>query len=100
MTNDELAVHYSNCIRLATESKINAKNAFQLQLIDVMGLMIKKQEKQGGGANKFNYASCALDASAKIYAVRVDTVYTDTLTVAGTMNRLGGKDNQGEFIKL
>ncbi|KAK2572341.1 Condensin complex subunit 2 [Acropora cervicornis] len=56
LTNTQLKDLYSNCIKLSTENKINAKNAFGLHLIDYMQDLIK------------TVASCTLDASAKIYA--------------------------------
>lgn len=97
MTKDELVVHYSTCIRLGAQSKINVRNAFDLKLIDVMGAMIRKEEENGGGANEFNHASRALDASAKIYAVRVDAVHAEMLNMAGSLNEFGaGKKNQSE----
>ena len=36
-------------------------------------------------------AGCALDASAKIYAGRVDSIYTDALKVLGGLNK-GSED--------
>lgn len=36
MSEAAIAEHYGNCIKLAAENKINAKNAFNLHLIDYM----------------------------------------------------------------
>jgi len=35
----------------------------------------------------FQAASCALDASAKIYGYRVDSLHTDTLKLAGGVGK-------------
>ena len=40
----QLAEHYNNCIKLSAENKISTKNAFNLQLIDYMATMIKKNQ--------------------------------------------------------
>ncbi len=42
-------------------------------------------------------ASCTLDASAKIYAYRVDCVHIDTIKMAGGLGRTGndGQEKEG-----
>ncbi|CAH8494850.1 unnamed protein product [Schistosoma mattheei] len=69
----QIGEHYGNCIRLAAENKITAKNAFNLHLIDYMSEMIKKEDFAS-----FQIASSSLDAGAKIYAGRVDAVHQET----------------------
>ena len=54
-------------MKLSAENKINVKNAFHLQLIDYMTEMMRKKASD---LDNFQAASCALDASAKIYAYR------------------------------
>ncbi|XP_040564221.1 condensin complex subunit 2 [Lepeophtheirus salmonis] len=78
-----LAEHYTNCIKLSAENKINVKNAFSLKLIDYMAEKFSSKGKKGvDEGNNFQAASCALDASTKIYAYRVDSVHTDALKLA------------------
>merc|ERR1712079_314597 len=77
----QLTELYSHCMKLSAENKINVKNAFHLQLIDYMTEMMKS--KKSSELDNFQAASCALDASAKIYAYRVDGVHSDTLKLAG-----------------
>lgn len=43
LTSSQLTEHYANCIKLSTENKINAKNAFGLHLIDYMAELLKKK---------------------------------------------------------
>lgn len=81
----QLAELYSNCMKLSAENKINIKNAFHLQLIDYMAEMMKT--KKNSDMDNFQAASCALDASAKIYAYRVDSVHSDTLKLAGGVGK-------------
>lgn len=80
LTNQQLTEHYSKCIQLSTENKINVNNAFKLQLIDYMSEMLHRRDSE---MENFQVASCTLDASAKIYAYRVDSVHTDALKMAG-----------------
>jgi len=88
LTSNQLASHYSDCIQLSTENKINAKNAFGLHLIDYMTELVKKKEM-----SNFQVASSTLDASVKIYAGRVDFIHTHTYKV---LSGLGRKQNKGE----
>ena len=81
----QLAEHYANCMKLSAENKINTKNAFHLQLIDYMSEMMRN--KKSSEMDNFQAASCALDASAKIYAYRVDSVHSDTLKLAGGVGK-------------
>lgn len=76
LTANQLADHYTNCIKLSAENKINSKNAFGLHLIDYMSDLIKKKELEN-----FQVASTTLDASAKIYAGRVDAIHSETYKV-------------------
>ena len=107
---NQLAAHYEECMKLSAENKISVKNAFQLKMIDYMDEMLKKK---GGQVNKaaraashagvnpldnFQASSCALDASTKIYAHRVDAVHTDTLKLASGVgsNKEEGAEGAGE----
>ncbi|XP_071793554.1 condensin complex subunit 2-like [Asterias amurensis] len=85
--------HYANCIKLSTENKINAKNAFGLHLIDYMADLLK--EKTGEMTN-FQVASCTLDASAKIYAGRVDSIHADTYKMLGGLGHGDRQNKEGE----
>ena len=58
-----LADMYKVIIKMSSENKINAKNSWDLNLIDHMGQMIK--EDTGIRGINFQKASCTLDASVK-----------------------------------
>eukprot|EP01112_Ceratiomyxa_fruticulosa_P021195 TRINITY_DN7393_c0_g1_i1.p1 TRINITY_DN7393_c0_g1~~TRINITY_DN7393_c0_g1_i1.p1 ORF type:complete len:747 (-),score=208.47 TRINITY_DN7393_c0_g1_i1:88-2328(-) len=94
LSNDELANMYSNVIRMSTENKITAKNAWQLNLIDYMGDVLEQQQEEGGGAN-FIAASSTLDASVKIYSSRVDAVHSETYTVLTHLTRTEQRPEEG-----
>ncbi|XP_045188524.2 condensin complex subunit 2-like isoform X2 [Mercenaria mercenaria] len=83
----QLTEHYTSCIKLSAENKINAKNAFGLHLIDYMSELLKKKELEN-----FQVASTTLDASAKIYAGRVDAIHAETYKVLSGLGR--GADKQ------
>ncbi|NXS57228.1 CND2 protein, partial [Brachypteracias leptosomus] len=89
-TNTQISDHYSTCIKLSTENKITAKNAFGLGLIDYMTDILNQKDTD---LTNFKVATGTLDASAKIYSVRVDTVHADTFRV------LGGLDKDSEATK-
>ena len=105
----QLAAHYDECMKLSAENKISAKNAFQLKMIDYMAEMLKKKGGRGAGAaasraginplDNFMASSCALDASTKIYAHRVDAVHSDTMKLAsgvGSNKEEGAAGGAGE----
>lgn len=79
LTTTELVAQYANCMRLSAENKINHKNAFNLPLIDCMKVLLKNKDEQ---MDNFQVVGCTLDASAKIYASRVDRVHMDGISFA------------------
>ncbi|VDD80343.1 unnamed protein product [Mesocestoides corti] len=91
MPRAQVGEHYGNCIRLAAENKITYKNAFDLHLIDFMGEMIKKED-----FTSFRMASSSLDASAKIYAGRVDAVHQETYKVLTGLGRSDSKSAKAD----
>uniref|UniRef100_A0A670Z7W8 Condensin complex subunit 2 n=1 Tax=Pseudonaja textilis TaxID=8673 RepID=A0A670Z7W8_PSETE len=80
----QIADHYSTCIKLSTENKITTKNVFGLHLIDYMTEILKQKDSE---VTNFKVAAGTLDASAKIYAVRVDAVHADVYRVLGGLGR-------------
>ncbi|XP_013009926.2 condensin complex subunit 2 isoform X1 [Cavia porcellus] len=83
-TNTQITEHYSTCIKLSTENKITTKNAFGLHLIDFMSEILKQKDTE---PTNFKVAAGTLDASTKIYAVRVDVVHADTYRVLGGLGK-------------
>lgn len=79
---------FQNCIKLASENKINQKNTWELNLIDHLTDIIKAEEENDSETN-FQKASCTLEAGVKIYSLRVDSVHSEAYKVLGGMNRAG-----------
>ncbi|XP_072258964.1 condensin complex subunit 2 [Pyxicephalus adspersus] len=88
LSNSQISDHYSTCIKLSQENRITTKNAFGLHLIDYMSDILNEK---GSELTNFKVAAGTLDASAKIYAVRVDAVHADVYKVLGGL----GKESQG-----
>ncbi|XP_065649777.1 condensin complex subunit 2 isoform X2 [Hydra vulgaris] len=86
MTKDQLQDHYSTCLKLSAENKINAKNAFGLHLIDYMKDLLKQSQNENAGTN-FLLASCTLDAGVKIYAYRVDCIHSEAYKILSSLGR-------------
>lgn len=110
---------YTKCVQLVNENRISAKNAFDLPLIEHLVPIIdsfvgggRKSNPSGrkstGGArlstssvqeeeeHRFHEASCTIEASARIYACRVDCVHTDTYRVLGGLNAADLGDDDGK----
>lgn len=90
LSNAQISEHYSTCIKLSSENKITTKNAFGLHLIDYMADILKQKDSE---LTNFKVAAGTLDASTKIYAVRVDAVHADAYRVLGG---LGAETKPGE----
>ena len=76
--------------------KINAKNAFQLKLIDYMSEIVLNKEIVGGVTN-FQVVGCTIDVGTKIYAARVDALHQNTYQVLSGLGNSGG-DNDDKSI--
>lgn len=84
-SNEQLSSLYNNCVKLLNENKINAKNAFQLKLIDYMSDIVLNSEISGGVTN-FQVVGCTIDVGSKIYAARVDALHHNTYQVLSGLN--------------
>ncbi|XP_076989884.1 condensin complex subunit 2 isoform X2 [Tamandua tetradactyla] len=92
-TNTQITEHYSTCIKLSTENKITTKNAFGLHLIDFMSEILKQKDTE---PTNFKVAAGTLDASTKIYAVRVDAVHADVYRVLGGLGKEAPSPEEAE----
>ena len=78
--------------------KINAKNAFDINVgfIESITNMLGRNEESA-----WQRASASLDATAKIYGYRVDSVHTETFKFLGGLNRnkkdLNAKEENDEL---
>ncbi|XP_047060141.1 condensin complex subunit 2-like isoform X1 [Lolium rigidum] len=88
LNRDEVMDLLHNCIKLASENKINQKNTWELGLIDHLSEIIQAGEEDDDETN-FQKASCTLEAGVKIYSLRVDSVHCEAYKVLGGINRAG-----------
>ncbi|EMS64452.1 hypothetical protein TRIUR3_29350 [Triticum urartu] len=88
LNRDEVMDLFHNCIKLASENKINQKNTWELGLIDHLSEIILAGEEEDDETN-FQKASCTLEAGVKIYSLRVDSVHSEAYKVLGGINRAG-----------
>merc|ERR1740130_1993873 len=99
---------YTETLTLNNENKISSKNAFDLKMIDHMDTIVNSFMKGGKvrvgddgtsrlsvgddrpgesvEEHRFHQASCTIEASAKIYACRVDVVHNNTYKVLGGLS--------------
>ncbi|XP_059661098.1 condensin complex subunit 2 [Cornus florida] len=89
---------FHNCIKLASENKINQKNTWELNLIDHICDLIKVEEEDDVETN-FQKASCTLEAGVKIYSMRVDSVHSEAYKVLGGINRVGQENEQDNMVE-
>ncbi|KAK1423959.1 hypothetical protein QVD17_19270 [Tagetes erecta] len=82
-----------NCIKLASENKINQKNTWELNLIDHLCDIIKVDEQNDVETN-FQKASCTLEAGVRIYSMRVDSVHSEAYKVLGGISRVAQDADQ------
>lgn len=59
-----------------------------MTLIDNFANMLSKHHKT---ARNFQFASATLDATSRIYALRVDSVHMDALRISSGLGRLKSK---------
>ncbi|KAL1812911.1 hypothetical protein ACET3Z_022976 [Daucus carota] len=85
---------FQNCIKLASENKINQKNTWELTLIDHLCDIIKVDVENDVETN-FQKASCTLEAGVKIYSMRVDSVHSEAYKVLGAIKRVGQGNEDG-----
>jgi condensin complex subunit 2 len=109
---EEVAEMYRTVIKMASENKINMKNAWSLSLIDHMRDVVNDEEEEKEedvpkdvrrcsyplrvpcrmfvsqerrGSVNFQRASCTLDAGVKIYCSRVDDTWATSLGAASIL---------------
>ncbi|KAK7056215.1 hypothetical protein VNI00_002767 [Paramarasmius palmivorus] len=97
--------NYENWMKVATDNKITAANAWTFALIDYFHDMSLLRNNDDNSIN-FQRASCTLDGCVKIWTSRVDSVGTETAKLASNLASGGigsddedddaGSDNQDE----
>ena len=91
--NETDAVQADKAIELMRYNKINAKNAFDINVdfIESLSNILNKNEEAA-----WQKASASLDVSAKVYGYRVDSVHSETFQFLGGLNRNKKGENQNK----
>ncbi|XP_019711132.1 condensin complex subunit 2 isoform X2 [Elaeis guineensis] len=97
LDHDQIMDLFHNCIKLASENKINQKNTWELGLIDHLSEIIRVRPEDDDETN-FQKASCTLEAGVKIYSMRVDSVHSEAYKVLGGINRAGREEEEKETV--
>ncbi|XVE78431.1 hypothetical protein DITRI_Ditri13aG0144500 [Diplodiscus trichospermus] len=97
LSKNQILELFQNCIKLASENKINQKNTWELNLIDHLREIIKVEENDV--ETNFQKASCTLEAGVKIYSLRVDSVHSEAYKVLGGINRAGQENEQDSVVE-
>ncbi|KAG5871202.1 hypothetical protein JTB14_019298 [Gonioctena quinquepunctata] len=74
------------CTHLFTENKITSKNAWKIQIIDMLKPLCQKPNQ-----DTLQIASTSIDISTKVYGIRVDDVHSDGLKLANSMARVSAR---------
>ena len=87
------SVQADKAIELMRYNKINAKNAFDINVdfIESLSNILNKNEEAA-----WQKASASLDVSAKVYGYRVDSVHSETFQFLGGLNRNKKGEKEGK----
>lgn len=93
LSHDEYMGIFQRTLQLSQAGKITSKNAWGLELNEHLQDVV---DESAGGKDSMNFqtASCTLDASVKIYSVRVDSVHNQAYKVLGDFNRTAVKSEE------
>ncbi|KAK1258860.1 Condensin complex subunit 2 [Acorus gramineus] len=97
-SRDQIMELFQNCIKLASENKINQKNTWELGLIDHISEIIRVESEDHAETN-FQKASCTIEAGVKIYALRVDSAHSEAYKVICGINRAGREDDGVDVLE-
>ena len=90
-TKENDKIQADKAIELMRYNKINAKNAFDINVdfIESLSNILNKNEESA-----WQRASASLDVSAKVYGYRVDSVHSETYKFLGGLNRNKKEENK------
>lgn len=71
------------CLEIYNGNKLSKDNAWSLSLIDTLSTLMDKHHKS---MNNFKVAGSSLEASSKVYGLRVDSIHTDVMRMSAGLN--------------
>ncbi|XP_039951582.1 condensin complex subunit 2 [Bactrocera tryoni] len=81
------------CLEIYNGNKLSKDNAWSLSLIDTLSTLLDRHHKS---LNNFKVAGSSLEASSKVYGLRVDSVHTDVLRMSAGLNAQKFADRQAQ----
>ncbi|XP_037024966.1 condensin complex subunit 2-like isoform X1 [Bradysia coprophila] len=100
LANDSSIVQHKEgldqCLKIFNDNKISKDNVWQMALIDHFRVLVDKHHKT---LNSFQVVGSSLEASSKIYGIRVDSVHADVLRMSSGLIRQKIVDNQDDSVE-
>ncbi|KAH8418818.1 hypothetical protein KR222_008742 [Zaprionus bogoriensis] len=72
-----------NCLEIYNGNKLSRDNAWNLSLIDTLSNLLDRHHKS---LSNFKMAGSSLEASSKVYGLRVDSIYMDAMRMSAGLN--------------
>ncbi|XP_065086359.1 condensin complex subunit 2 [Ochlerotatus camptorhynchus] len=85
------------CLQLYSDNKLSKDNAWSVTIIDTFA---KLMSRHTNATQNFQVAGSTLEASTKVYGLRVDSVHTDVMRMCSELTRQSarGMDNNREDV--
>ncbi|XP_050095283.1 condensin complex subunit 2 [Anopheles aquasalis] len=83
-TTAEANENIKMCLKLYSDNKFSKDNAWSLTIIDSFAKLISRHSKT---LQNFQVAGSTLEASTKVYGLRVDSVHTDVMRMCSELTR-------------
>ncbi|XP_055390425.1 condensin complex subunit 2 [Condylostylus longicornis] len=84
-----------DCLKIFTDNKLSKENAWSVSLIDTLSNLLDKHHKS---LNNFKVAGSSLEASSKVYGLRVDSVHTDVVRMSAGLYKDKQKESANEAV--
>ncbi|KAH8289997.1 hypothetical protein KR018_010101 [Drosophila ironensis] len=72
-----------SCLEIYNGNKLSKENAWKLSLIDSLANLLDNHHKR---MNNFKMAGSSLEASSKVYGLRVDSIYLDAIRISAGLS--------------
>ncbi|EDW90484.1 condensin complex subunit 2 [Drosophila yakuba] len=80
-----------NCLEIYNGNKLSKDNAWNLMLIDSLANLLDHHHKR---MSNFKMAGSSLEASSKVYGLRVDSIYLDAMRISAGLSARTLTDKQ------
>nr|XP_016994192.2 condensin complex subunit 2 [Drosophila takahashii] len=80
-----------NCMEIYKGNKLSKENAWKVPLIDTLSNLMENHHKR---MSNFKMAGSSLEASSKVYGLRVDSIYLDAMRISAGLSARTLTDKQ------